>query len=340
MKEINIIEASLNDYPLIQNMARFYVYDLSRECGHISSDWALPADGLYESFDFKCYFEDPSRKAYLVKIKDEITGFVLLNKETEDKTNNWNMGEFFILAKFQSKGIGEQLTHIIWKKHPGTWEVSVIPDNQKALIFWKKVISNFTNGIFNETIKEVTYDQHQPKRVIFTFDTTMKELEERGSEILTRPSIISDINTFVSMSKVKRLSYEKAQPKFWKYAGPEAESSQAKWFEELLSHNEYIMLTAQNNQEIVGFIIGRLIPATEVYNPGGLTLMIDDFCVESANLWPSVGTKLVQSIKHEADRKGAAQILVVCGAHDSAKRHFLKNQKLTIASEWFVGDIA
>ena len=113
MKEINIIEASIKDYPLIQNMAQFYIYDLSRECGHTSSYWALPTDGLYESLDFKCYFEDQSRKAYLIKVSEEIAGFVLLNQATEDKTNNWNMGEFFILAKFQGKGIGEQVAHII-----------------------------------------------------------------------------------------------------------------------------------------------------------------------------------------------------------------------------------
>lgn len=61
---IHIIEATLNDYPRIQNMARLYVYELSRECGSISSDWAMPEDGLYESFDFKNYFEESSRKAY------------------------------------------------------------------------------------------------------------------------------------------------------------------------------------------------------------------------------------------------------------------------------------
>jgi RimJ/RimL family protein N-acetyltransferase len=79
-----IIEACIDDYPCIQNMARFYVYDVSRECGHISSDWAIPADGLYESFDFKSYFENSNKKAYLVKVYDEIAGFVLLSHKTQD----------------------------------------------------------------------------------------------------------------------------------------------------------------------------------------------------------------------------------------------------------------
>lgn len=117
--EISIITATINDYPVVQNMARFYVYDLSRQCGQISSDWALPDDGLYESYDFKSYFIDPLRKAYLIKIYDEIAGFVLLNQATEDPYNNWNMGEFFILAKFQRQNIGKYIAHKIWKMNPG-----------------------------------------------------------------------------------------------------------------------------------------------------------------------------------------------------------------------------
>ncbi len=164
---ISVINATLLDYPTIQNMARFYVYDLSRECGHISSDWALPADGLYESFDFKKYFEEPSRKAYLVKVCDEIAGFVLLRQTP----THWDMGEFFIIAKFQSQGIGEKVARYIWNKHPGIWEVSVIPENKKALSFWEKTIGNFTCGVFNRSVQDVDYDEHQPKRVIFEFNT-------------------------------------------------------------------------------------------------------------------------------------------------------------------------
>ena len=119
---LSIVQATVDDYPLIQNMARFYVYDLSRECGSISSDWALPEDGLYESFDFKHYFEDSSRKAYLVKVYDEIAGFVLLNQATENPLTTWNIGEFFIIAKFQGQGIASRVAQKIFTIHAGKWE--------------------------------------------------------------------------------------------------------------------------------------------------------------------------------------------------------------------------
>ncbi len=118
------------------------------------------------------------------------------------------------------------------------------------------------------------------------------------------------------------------------------DNTQRQWFGELLEDKNHLMfITESDTKEILGFIIGKLMPAPEVYNPGGLTLMIDDFCVQSGNLWHSIGAKLIEEIKAAAKARGATQILVVCGAHDEPKRKFLIDQNLSIASEWFVGGI-
>jgi predicted acetyltransferase/GNAT superfamily N-acetyltransferase len=321
-------------------MARFYVYDISRECGSISSDWAIPENGLYECFDFKNYFTDPSRKAYLIKVYDEMAGFVLLDNEVKDPRNTINMGEFFIIAKFQGVGIATRVAKEIWNMHPGRWEVSVIPNNKSALKFWEKSISEFTYGAFNKQIKEVAHDEYCPRRIIFEFDTQNSIHQNIVPQFVVRTSQLSDTLAMVSLSKAKRKLYEKAQPQFWRYAGEEGDNTQIQWFTELLEDKNYVMFTAENDtQEILGFVIGKLMPAPEVYNPGGLTVMIDDFCVKSENLWQSVGAKLIEEIKAAAKTKGATQILVVCGAHDHPKRKFLSEQNLQVASEWFVGGI-
>ena len=165
-----LIQASIHDYPTIQNMARFYVYDMSRYCGFISEDWACPKDGLYESFDFKRYFEEPTREAFLVYAEEELAGFVLLNQAGTSKTTKWNIGEFFILAKFQGKGVASQVAKQLWETHPGQWEVSVIPQNSHALTFWPKTIAVFTNHTYLHEIKNVDYDLEHPSRHIFTFN--------------------------------------------------------------------------------------------------------------------------------------------------------------------------
>jgi predicted acetyltransferase len=167
----SIIPATIADYQVIQNMARFYVYDISRECGFISSKWDMSANGLYECFDLKIYFEDECRFPYLIKIGNELAGFILVDKEVKDKKSHWNMGEFFILAKFQSKGIGKQVAQQVFGEYTGVWEVSVIPENRSGLIFWERVVGAYTDGNFSRETKIVDFDECQPRRIIFTFDT-------------------------------------------------------------------------------------------------------------------------------------------------------------------------
>lgn len=171
MADIQLIPATRDHYPLIQNMARFYVYDMARHCGRNDADWALPQNGLYECFDLKHYFEDPTRRAYLVTVNTEHAGFVLLNQVTHNPEANWNMGEFFILSRFQGQGVGQQIAAQIFSEHPGLWEVSVIPENTPALFFWQKTIARFTDGQYSEKMEKVTFDTNNPQRIIFSFET-------------------------------------------------------------------------------------------------------------------------------------------------------------------------
>ena len=153
-----------------------------------------------------------------------------------------------------------------------------------------------------------------------------------------RPAITKDIDTMVALSRQKRLDYEKAQPQFWRHA-PNAETEQSNWFHALLNNKDYILLVAESEKRMIGFVIGRLRHAPEVYQPGGLTLEVDDFCVESPQQWMNVGALLLDALKTAARTKGAVQLLVVCGAHDAAKVRFLKSYQLNVASEWYVGAI-
>jgi predicted acetyltransferase/GNAT superfamily N-acetyltransferase len=166
-----LIKATMNDYPVIQNLACFYVYELSRYCGFISDEWSCPSDGMYRDVDLKKYFQDSARESYLIKIGNELAGFALLHNIKSSVESYWVMAEFFILAKFQGHSIGRQIAEQLWKLHPGKWQVPIIPENKKALVFWRKAISSFTDGHYKEEIKIVDYDKHQPKRYILSFDT-------------------------------------------------------------------------------------------------------------------------------------------------------------------------
>ena len=139
---------------------------------------------------------------------------------------------------------------------------------------------------------------------------------------------IEDIQKMVAFSHEKRLQYSKIQPNFWKMADS-SDEIQAEWFKELLNDETIIAFVADE-----GFIIGKIINPPEVYD-AGLTLMIDDFCVQNDDIWLTVGKNLLEKCIESAKEKGAKQILVVCGHHDKNKKELLDIMGLNIASNWY-----
>lgn len=149
--EPELIPATIADYPVIQNMARFYVYEMSRYCGQAFEGWEFPSDGLYECSDFKKYFEKKNNHAFFIKIHEELAGFVLIDQLEIFPEVNWNMGQFFIVAKFQQSRIGANIAKQLFNRFPGEWSVGAIPQNTRAVAFWRKVISEYTQNNFHET---------------------------------------------------------------------------------------------------------------------------------------------------------------------------------------------
>ncbi len=139
----------------------------------------------------------------------------------------------------------------------------------------------------------------------------------------------------VALSEQKRSEYATYQPLFWRKAENSA-AVQTPYFHHLLTQENVLTLVALEDAAVVGFVIASIVPAPPVYDPGGLTCMIDDFCVAHPDLWQTVGRDLIQSVTKEAAAHGAVQAVVVCGHLDEPKRALLRNVGMRIASEWYV----
>lgn len=140
----------------------------------------------------------------------------------------------------------------------------------------------------------------------------------------------------VALSAAKRAAYAKVLPRFWR-AAADADAQQAEWFQQLAGKGSAIVLVSEVALGIDGFAIGTLHSAPPVYDPGGLTCTIDDFCVREPSLWPTVGVALLDGVRAQARARGASQVVVVCGMHDTAKRTMLDRPGLSLASHWFTG---
>ena len=158
------------------------------------------------------------------------------------------------------------------------------------------------------------------------------------SESTIRPARADDLEPIVALADDRRRQYASHQPVFWRPAR-DAAARQRPYLDGLIADVSVITLVAISDEALVGFVIGHLVPAPAVYDPGGPTCTIDDFAVEDPSSWSTVGVDLLHAAAEEAHQRGAAQLVVVCGHLDRAKRAALNSCRLTIASEWWVAPL-
>ena len=148
----------------------------------------------------------------------------------------------------------------------------------------------------------------------------------------------SDVSRMVELAEQKRMQYQSYQPTFWRKAA-DSRDVQLPFFEGLIAQGDVIALVHEKAGGIDGFLIATLVTAPPVYDPGGLTCAIDDFCVAKGTDWQTVGAALLAEAAHRAKDRGAVQAVVVCGHLDQSKRAMLNSGSFTIASEWYVRDV-
>lgn len=165
LAKTEIVKATKEDKVIIQNLARFYVYEMYKYCGFLPS-WTTPSNGLFECIDLSGYSEKPDHHAYLIKVDDELAGFVLINKIGTTADVDWNVGEFFVTSKFQGKGVGRFAAEYIFNQFPGIWETTQIPENTAAIDFWDKVVSQYAKGQYEKSIKSVPKPKVHPMVVL------------------------------------------------------------------------------------------------------------------------------------------------------------------------------
>ncbi|UAA38498.1 GNAT family N-acetyltransferase [Paraneptunicella aestuarii] len=101
------------------------------------------ADGL---FSLDTHLNDKTL-AFLAYENDVPAGFIVLALE---QVRSYEVCEFYIVPSFRLRHLGIKLAFSIWQKYPGAWVVKQIEGADYATTFWRKAISEFTQGRFDE----------------------------------------------------------------------------------------------------------------------------------------------------------------------------------------------
>ncbi len=147
-----------------------------------------------------------------------------------------------------------------------------------------------------------------------------------------------DLPRIVELIEERRQQYEEYQPRFWRRAA-NPRGKEREHLEELLHDASAIVLVHDRDGRVDGVAVGVLEQAPPMYDPGGLTCIIDDFVVAAQDLWGTVGVELLGAMSRQARRRGAALAVVVSGHLDRQKRAILAVSGFSIFSEWYAKDI-
>lgn len=152
MKDLNIkLEKITNQKELrLKRLLQLYQYDWSE----ISNESKLSPTGLYRYIDLNKFWRCSGSKIFLIKVSDEIAGFVMLKKYTylPDEKAVRVIDEFFVMRKFRKKNIGTEVAVKLFNTFHGAWQVSETLENKGAQKFWRKIISAYTNNKYKEIL--------------------------------------------------------------------------------------------------------------------------------------------------------------------------------------------
>jgi GNAT superfamily N-acetyltransferase len=154
-----------------------------------------------------------------------------------------------------------------------------------------------------------------------------------------RKAVSHDVRSIAALVENKRTEYRQYHTRFWREA-TDAPGRFLPALENLLQDDRVIVLVMVQEGKVNGVIIGALQQAPAIYDPGGLTCVVDDFFVAAPALWNSVGMALLYALTREARSRGAVQVAITCARKDMRKRSMLVAHKYDVTAEWFVRDLA
>jgi predicted acetyltransferase len=151
--EVDVRAASGADLALLRNLYPLYLHDLTAftDLYDVDDRGVFYPDYLSDWLDSRSPWMHP----FIVREGGRPAGFALVAQAPYPhmgRTRSFRMCEFFVLNRARRRGVGRRTAHTLFAMFPGVWEVSQLPPNQRAVLFWRRVIGEYA-GAFTETME-------------------------------------------------------------------------------------------------------------------------------------------------------------------------------------------
>ncbi|WP_407074310.1 GNAT family N-acetyltransferase [Paenibacillus lacisoli] len=127
---------------------QFYLYDFTRYL-----DIDVDEQGVFPEYPgLEEYYAGGEKLAFIIRSRRRPAGFALMERLEEREEGDYYMTEFFVLQKYRRSGVGSWAARQLFKEFQGKWKVTQLGTNLPALAFWRQVISEYTDGKFEEKV--------------------------------------------------------------------------------------------------------------------------------------------------------------------------------------------
>ena len=134
---------------VLRNLYSLYLHDLSS----YTKGLQISEDGSYEFDSFSLIWEKEGVTPYFIIAGGKLAGFILILEAPFTKKVDKVINDFFILNPFRGIGVANAAVSEIFADNKGSYYISQLVKNQKAVSFWKKVYQQ--KGIIFEEQSEV-----------------------------------------------------------------------------------------------------------------------------------------------------------------------------------------
>jgi len=144
---VDIEGVQLNEEHILRNMFEFYDYEFSQYL-----NFELNKEGLFRKAPVTEYLSNDEFNSFFIKSDGTLLGFVIVKMTNSNPSKpSFEIEQFFILKKYNGKGIGKQAAIKIFDRYKGNWKVTQVERNYPAQAFWRNVIKHYTNNLYTET---------------------------------------------------------------------------------------------------------------------------------------------------------------------------------------------
>lgn len=130
--DVQLVRAELADKEVLRQLLEFNAYEFAR----LFDDAELNEHGRFGYRWLDCYWIDPARHPFLIRVEGRIGGMVLITSND----GQHSIAEFLVMPQYRRRGIGMTAARKAFELFGGAWSVHQVPGNDEAVAFWRRSI--------------------------------------------------------------------------------------------------------------------------------------------------------------------------------------------------------